>query len=438
MLLLSSVGLLLFIIAVGYSFSLQSQDQAKLNINARSADQLRLVAMSGVQEALGTRFSPRSNKLNFAPVAGVDPMYADSGRVVQNGKLVGLYNYLIVGGDAARDPATGAMNSNVLNLVNNRPTIDQPFYVLSQGSVCTDAGGSLLTNQLQVSANGAITCGTGRLSQTTTVAQTLLDGNGTAGADRMMSVRQAPNPNNIQLPTPVTLPNGNVSSTINFSALWDSNDSGAVPNSLVTYPLGDSALVSPLVPITGPVVTLPHKVGADHAIRLFFNSDMDYRSLYNDDPAACTSNPRSCSIRIEARDASWNPVIENGLRKTYGAASLIPVFPGGTQLLVFPPSDSSNALDNNSNYAIVIDGSFRDSRGNTLGNTREIRFTVEAPKINEPLPCTSNCNPSPPNPPWPPQPPPQPCTSNCNPPPPPPCTSNCNPPPPPPPPPLPV
>lgn len=445
MLIMVGISLLVFLVTVGLSLGTLHFQQGQLNLSEAVAMQLRMVAQSGIQEALATRFVPRSNRLNFSSLnlptnlsPDDQPIYRDSGRIMNNGNLVGLYRYVVLGGDAARDATNGNFqNGDPVQLTVNSSAVEQPFVVVSQGAMCIDDLGNLLPDTLIIQ-NFQPACRTGQLSRMTLMSSATLNQSGPNGGDLVNQFELVENPANVALPTSVMTPWGELTNRIDFERVWTATESTAQPLFLITYPIGDTTQVSPLVNITSNQFTLPFRVGADHAIRLFFRGEYDYRSLYNFNPTQCVESPSTCTVRIEERDDQWSPIVDPITKqpRVYNAGSLIPILPGSTQMVIFPPATTQNTLEPNKNYALMMDANFQDSRGQALTNNIEIRFTVSEPPVQNtssqtgtPPPGFQTYPPEPPPPPPPPNPPSPPPPTN------PPGTSP--PPPPPPPPPLP-
>ena len=179
---------------------------SKRNIVDISSIQTYYVANAGIQEALATRMVPRSNFLNFvtkdhtAPYydapdnltdlpSAVTPMYPESGLLfrdfntsstssttnsntgVTKKGLMGVYRYVIVGGDPSRNPDKGGSyyeNSDLTsNLTANIPRLlttntspwngssadpgKSPFYIISMGTTCiNDIGKNSSSAKVQV------------------------------------------------------------------------------------------------------------------------------------------------------------------------------------------------------------------------------------------------------------------------------------------------
>jgi hypothetical protein len=389
---MGAVALIAFMGVVGFSLSQSSNSHAKLMINEATANQLKLTAQAGLQEALATRFYPRSNYLNFsaltlppAPPASQQPFYKTSGRLFSGTNLIGMYRYVVLGGDSARNPSTAVFNpSDIVRITSSSSKVDQPFVVLSQGAVCVSPDGqNIVPNAFSVS--GFVpSCNAGSTLRTITfLSSSRLDGSGAGGQDVLDTMRMVSNPASITLPTNVVMPDGTRTNTVNFETAWGAANaaSHATPDYVMSYSLADQTAASPAVQVTGSTVTIPGTVAPNHAIRVYMRGEYDYRSLYNYNPATCISNPSTCAVKIEQRNADWTPTLDGGgNRVVFGVGSLMPVLPSGTQLIAFPPQDPAAAMAFNTNYAIVIDGNvLQDSRGKKSGSTYEVRFSVAAP-----------------------------------------------------------
>ncbi|WP_373533041.1 hypothetical protein [Vampirovibrio sp.] len=136
---LISTGILSF--SVAYMMSQSHQDAVQYNLADKNSLSAYYYAQSGIQEALGTRFVPASNCLNFEKRnygGGLTfyPYRTQSGRVSSNGDLVatsntpkatqGLYRYIV---KLKANPA-------VINYAN--PDTSVGFYIYSEGAICVN------------------------------------------------------------------------------------------------------------------------------------------------------------------------------------------------------------------------------------------------------------------------------------------------------------
>jgi hypothetical protein len=137
------------LVTVNVSISMLNNQSTKLLITSTKSLQSYYVAMHGIQEAMATRMVPRSNQMNFTNPAAA--AYPHSGRVYNNvnfvlgqtpvnTNLLGIYRYVVVGGDAFRQRLGGAQNINQ-NLLRfaSFPDNSSPFYIISNGTTCSEA-----------------------------------------------------------------------------------------------------------------------------------------------------------------------------------------------------------------------------------------------------------------------------------------------------------
>src|SRR5690606_23952950 len=133
------------------------------------------VAQAGLQEALATRMLPRNNYYNFVlPAAPANRYYLRSGRVYQDPvnqtDLVGLYRYVVVGGDSARQangtyyPANSMTPDNISRLLSTNTFPDNsPFIIISNGATCKAASGKSMAalDQINIGPTGLPSCNAG-------------------------------------------------------------------------------------------------------------------------------------------------------------------------------------------------------------------------------------------------------------------------------------
>jgi hypothetical protein len=351
-----------------------------------------------LQEALATRMLPRSNYYNFvAPVAPASQYFTRSGRVYQDPVnqtgLVGLYRYIIVGGDAARK-ADGSYYANTdLNPFSGIPRIisndsipdNSPFLVISNGFSCKNSGGGVAVDQLNISAVPSCKAGF-TLDEITLVARAKLMQEATVGVpvkDRIDQLRTFKNHTAIQLPSGAFVPGygwRNAGSTIDFDQAWGYSGTAAnlTPVALkrvVFYNFVDNTIYAS-VPITGANTDVTPTFGtipANAVIRLYFDGPVDYRSFattFDRQLADCkTTNPTTCRVRVYSNPSGSNTI--------YGGNTMIPLFPGSTQVILLPPL--TGTLSGSTRQRIVLDTnqvrSFSNARGNI--NTYSILFDTQ-------------------------------------------------------------
>ncbi|HEY9744766.1 MAG TPA: hypothetical protein V6C99_00955, partial [Oculatellaceae cyanobacterium] len=147
-----AVTMLIALVLGATSMTGLMQMNSKRTVVTRQSLQTYYVAQAGIQEALATRMVPRSNALNFMSTmpGKAYPYYSASGLVyedpVNRKKLIGVYRYLIVGGDPSKngkDPNGNYYSSTDMTVGSSSPKPrlvtfqtsppDSPFYVISNG-----------------------------------------------------------------------------------------------------------------------------------------------------------------------------------------------------------------------------------------------------------------------------------------------------------------
>jgi hypothetical protein len=170
------------------------QRQVAMQTTFRQTNDFSLsIALQGVQEALASRMFPRSNQLNFlefknnpsnfqgegrsiysnGKLVGQFPFFPESGFVYDNldggnpnRKLLGVYHYMVLGGDSAQNRFAKADNVNGVSpmkrylesykdLLNNVSYVPNttPFYIVSRSLHCTDtSSGRVVPGALKESA----------------------------------------------------------------------------------------------------------------------------------------------------------------------------------------------------------------------------------------------------------------------------------------------
>jgi hypothetical protein len=166
----------------------------------------------------------------------------------------------------------------------------------------------------------------------------------------------------------------NNTTDLNFNDIW--NYAGANANTnpvrlerVVFYNFTDNTIIRN-VPVVGANTTVAGTIPSSAAIRLYFNGPIDYRSI---DPtndrslAGCKANANTCRIRVVS-----NPPMSAG-NPAYSGNTLIPLFPGSTQVILLPPL--TNTLPGGTPHQIQIDA--RQMRGPINNATGAIDYTVD-------------------------------------------------------------
>jgi hypothetical protein len=345
----------------------------KATVDNKTNLQLYYVAQAGLQEALATRMVPRSNYLAVNTVAGASSPYPLSGSVYQNPETLtnrlGLYRYIVLGGDPAVTSGTGVFNSSLFQ--KNLP--QQPFYIISEGSVCrSNTNQSIAVNQISpnTAAEGAPQCATGfSLDQITLLSTVDLSRSVNATKDVLNTYRTFKTNTALPIPTPVFAPNySGLVSTVNFNTIWSTGTAGNnADKSLkpVRVVIGTPLTTTPnVVTIAGPGTTAgPSNISTKSILWVHFQGAVDTRTIKN---AACNADPLQCPVRVKKSTGEY-----------YGGSILQPNWPGTTQVVMFPP------LAKGGNYTVEILPGLGDDKGNRLGpavpNTPlyQVSFTVK-------------------------------------------------------------
>jgi hypothetical protein len=428
-------GLLAFAILMMTGLILSADSLSQMNMsNARRSIvseqdlQLYYVAQGGIQEALGTRMVPRSNWYNLVINPAVPAYLRTSGRVYENPDftnptgLVGLYRYMVLGGDPAVDPVTGVYDPAQSNRLQSILP-EQPFYVVSKGSICRNAvSRAVVSNSLVLNTDGQPAC---------SVAGTVLDEMVLMSSVDMSRPDTRPNTdlvNNYQqfrrqgsqpditvnLPAPVYVSPVGVTRQFEFEQAWRASKTGngigdAKPVQVAFHNVAETGGTAPLDP--SKVLDLQQggtpnlsQIDAGSVIRLIFQGGVDHRSLFMDQKQAgnralsqCVNQPATCNVQIRQKSN----------QRLYQGSTMFPLYPSSNQLLIYPPKEQSNRLINGTTYQIVLNGTINDWRGNEFNPASNVlaEFTTSG---NPPSPPPPPPPPGPSPPPGPPTPPPPP------------------------------
>jgi hypothetical protein len=303
-----AAGVVTFLLAVGFSISNLRITQAEQVKGDGIMLPLKMVAESGIHEAISSRMFPSSNRLSWGfsteaqarasnvPATTPKPFFYNSSYVYNtaNGRsqLVGRYQYVILGtnpylsqqlnGTYVLDPALVLRGAFLVN-------IKYPVYIASRGIVCQDVEtGNVAMDQLQPTNTYGYSCGGGTRVKTYTLIAKLKP-NATAvnpltSPFEVESTRVIDTPDQaIAMETPIMNRNGLTVSSFNFQQWWDnigqhySANGSAVPVAL-KYRMGDVWNVMPW-PNGNTAVTLPPGAALD-TMDVVFRGALDERSLF--------------------------------------------------------------------------------------------------------------------------------------------------------------
>ncbi len=360
--LIGVVGLILLTVALIASANTFMQQSSKnRNVVDTLSIQTYYVANAGIQEAIATRFLPRSNFLSFVNPANPSPYnflppmdprvkspYPKSGLVFQNvganpSGLMGVYRYVIVGGDPSRknDPMgpyygehdMTANDATLPRLLTNNSTpwdgvdvtrANSPLYVISKGMTCIAndkawpnkfvASSSSVTypTDLRLASNtsaGTSTspspkpqCNSGyKPSNLTVVAKVLIEPESNLSKpDQVVYIHSFPEGQPVVLDQSAYIPGEGWKKEItDFEKVWgyqagetargDYRTASALtnparPRKVVFFQMGSHQIYAnyDLPPNGSADFTRNQPVPVDAAIMLYFDGPIDYRSLSND------------------------------------------------------------------------------------------------------------------------------------------------------------
>jgi hypothetical protein len=434
--LLLGVAIMGALVVVGFSLASLNASNVQQNFSTGQSLQMYYTAQAGIREVIANRFVPRNNFLAFRGLVdsalpiNQRAMYPLSGRVFKNPNtpssgVLGYYRYMVLGGDPFVEPASGnyygdlsaALTAGSTGWLN--PTPRQFYYIVSRGSVCEDANGNVLTDALKMTydasqpnlTTGKPSCTTGTFRELTLLA--VVDAsrtvNTTQDVIREFKVYQN-SADPIKLNTPTRVPGYGLTgpgvpsvpvNTFDFEVAWQNNATGAKPVALVTHMM-TSPLNLRVFPITGTTLDITATPLDPRAVvRVLFDRDVDYRSLYlfnmdsNGadnrsllDPArdGCPQDMTYCGVRMQKLNTTNVPFTPP---QFYASASFMPMLPSTSQVFFFPPPPTgSTAMASGSNYLLEINPvavnssgvtlpGVRDSKGNRDPLTYSIRFRVQ-------------------------------------------------------------
>jgi hypothetical protein len=438
MILVMAISLLGFTTIVGLVFSSMGITEVKRLSAVGINDQLYYTAQSGIQEALSTRFKASSNFFNMVDVAdyknlalypvGQAPLFPFSGRVFRdkpNGgqALIGAYRYMVFGGHMGKNIDNTWLNPKVdyFDMVSVNEVVRQPFFVASKGTICVNENGDLVENAIRFVGNKP-TCTTGTTQRDLVIQSQFqlpetADFYSTGTSARKCGLANPPctvgstalnNTSDLNFTTRVTggstyvnapvslVGSASQASTLKFEDEWSkpsTSGSYALPERLFMYQEGteNPATVRDMVAISGTATTLPTRVKGTatvsqlttkDAIRIFFRGPIDYRSIYGTDDKLCrdASTAWKCNIRVEELKSDGTPNIDvgTGKPKVRIEASMYPLPPNNSCLLIYPPAETTSA--SSGNFRLVFGKGLRDMWGRELGSDYIINFgSVQEP-----------------------------------------------------------
>ncbi|MEB3205881.1 MAG: hypothetical protein VKK59_00865, partial [Vampirovibrionales bacterium] len=258
--LMIAIVALTMLLIVGASLSSLNTTATQRMSGDKTRNQLIYITNSGIQEAIARRFFPRSNFEAFlgtstAPLArrsvNSNNGFYLSGQVFTDvanaSQVIGIYRYFILAGNPAQSRVSGDFELNDINFSimeaymsrgDNPALTNQPFIVISQAAICEQSPQTISVDSLSWQNSGAIlTCPEGQaLRRLTAVAEV----NTYTTPNRTTQIRYFNDNEELTLPFPTTLPNGNIVNTMNFDDFWNTVLNGGgnllTPMAVVFYP----------------------------------------------------------------------------------------------------------------------------------------------------------------------------------------------------------
>jgi hypothetical protein len=385
-----AVVILLSIVIAGTSISKLSSLNATRTVVTKQSLQTYYTAEAGIQEAFASRILPRSNYYNFASLP--IQYYSRSGRIYTNPadttrNLIGLYRYVIVGGDPARQSNGNYYPTNNLSpfgiprlLATDTYPASSPFIVISNGLTCIQRNAKALIGSDQLVFGVTPSCRDNtnfKLDEVTIVAEVNLSQeyaqNTTQPKDRVLQQKIYKNSNNILLASNAFVPGygwATTGQTLDFKTIWAYNDNDIDHNPLklnrvVFYNFADNTIYRDITVNNATLTTVPGTIPSNALIRLYFNGPFDYKTLSNTandtNLTQCKgANASLCNIRVMQNTAA------NGLGGTvYASNTMIPLFPSSTHVILLPPL--TNTLSSGIQHTIRVDTTKMKSFSNTYG-----------------------------------------------------------------------
>jgi hypothetical protein len=403
-----AVGVLTFLSIVGFSISNLRITQAEQVKGESLMLQLKMVAESGVNEAITTRMFPSSNRLAWGfnsatearnsnnPSTRPKPFFFDSSYVYQsttgNNQILGRYQYVVLGINPfmqQQPSGTFVLDSTLVQRGAYLFNIKYPVYIVSRGIVCQDKQtGNIVTNTLTNDGNYGFRCSQNTQARTHTMMvklkPNLAANSPLVSAFEIESSREINTPEaTIPMETPILNRNGASTRVFNFNEWWNNTGQhanplgGAVPLAL-NVRVGANERFIPW-PNGATTMQLPVDTQLEH-IQVMFRGNLDERSLY---VASNRFSPKE-TVTMLALDPLFPPsnqatysgvVVRLNGAISGGAVKTQALYPGANALnfSVYGPCNSSNNLVLNDKLQL------RDADG-FLNTTRyTLNFTDPCP-----------------------------------------------------------
>lgn len=407
-----AVTMLIALVLGATSMTGLMQMNSKRTVVTRQSLQTYYVAQAGIQEALATRMVPRSNALNFMSTmpGKAYPYYSASGLVyedpVNRKKLIGVYRYLIVGGDPSKngkDPNGNYYSSTDMTVGSSSPKPrlvtfqtsppDSPFYVISNGLTCLKDNGEIGRDRFigATTANPAKTmgqrpvCEAGyTLDETTIVSRVQLE-------SETPNVRDKLNQNHvyrnyvigtqknyttgvkkIPLPAKAFVPGAGWVNEFDFESAWmhsATTNSPAKPTRIVFFDFATGKIYLNQALGSGASTNIGSVVPPKASIMLYFDGPVDFRSFSISD---YDPNLKDCKTTLTPTTSNCAIQLKDSLSGTiYSGMTVVPIMPYLTKVLLLAPL--GNNLSSNKGYQLVIRRSdiysFSGSRADTTNHT---------------------------------------------------------------------
>lgn len=382
-----AVVILLALVIGNSSLSELSRINATRTIVSKQSLQTFYAAQAGVQEAYANRILPRSNYYNFANLP--TQYYTRSGRVYANPadtsqNLIGLYRYVVVGGDPARQSNGNFYPANNLNTVGAPRLVstdmyppDSPFMVISNGLTCVKKNVKALVGTDQLIFGVTPSCRDRvnyRLDEVTLVSEVSLAQehalNTVQPKDRVKQQKIYKDSSNIHLSSNAFVPGygwTTPSQRLDFQTIWADqtntiNNHALKLERVVFYNFADNTIYRDVQVNNRALTVVPGSIPSNAVIRLYFNGPFDYKTLSRTQNDTNLTNCKGaqandCNIRV------MQNVRANGSGGTvYDSNTMIPLLPNSSQVILLPPL--TNNLSSGNRHAIRVD----TRRMNTFSN----------------------------------------------------------------------
>ncbi len=397
---ISALITMLAITFLGVSLSGMSVINARRGVSTNYTSQQYYIANAGVQEALASRFTPRTNYLNFLNYVGANntnppafnaPLYGFSGLVFKDpttrniNQLLGVYRYVVLGGRGGADITTGELSQEFMT--SNQ--INQHFYVLSKGSLCLHKKSKAIgVGIIRVVSAGGVPvpqCSDNdyELDHLTLLTEANLARDNNPNYDAIAGYRIYKEDQNIVLPTPIALPDGNMISSVNFENSWSVGGLAPFkPIKVAFYNMSDDKPeLEKIIDISGATTNVPATTEIDErtVIRVFFNKAFDHRTIYVDPKnteaiAECTgggADLEDCNLRL--RELNANGTSE----ELFSKMTIFPAMPSSTMVTLLPSLNTGDTLESGKTYQLEFDPEVSDWYGNTLEESQSNGYKIQ-------------------------------------------------------------